>query len=101
MLGFYHSYTLARPARPPGAADRVAAAAGPTDEPGLHPAAEPFRVRLVGEQHAGSAVAVARCYSAAAATARRPRLGLGYGIGDQRLARPSRTAFHTLRPWAS
>src|SRR3954454_1655278 len=51
----------AGPARPPGAADRVAATAGsPTDEQGLHPAVEPFPVRLEGEQQAGAAEAVAR-----------------------------------------
>src|SRR5436305_7838893 len=50
------------PARPPGAADRVAVAATarPADDPGHHLAAGPFPVRLVGEQLAAVARAVAR-----------------------------------------
>src|SRR4051794_30619415 len=51
----------AGPTRPPGAADRVAVAATarPADDPGHHPTAGPFPVRLVGEQLAAGAHAVA------------------------------------------
>src|SRR3954447_17218217 len=54
-------HALAGPARPPGAADRVArAAARPADDPGHHLAAGPLPVRLVGEQLAAVAYAIAR-----------------------------------------